>query len=399
MPGMTSAEPAIRQLFGRDENDLVYHIVCSRDQPDGAPAQSLQSLEGFWLTADKEYLRTESLPEANDRIFTRMDEFNADAKLRWSKISNHDCDLVDSDLIQRHRDESINGLFKITDWLAIFYQKRVHTMFRSTYTIAFAMGLAFILYGEFPSQTYLLHGFLLLFGIGVVIYAVAQRGQWHRKYLDYRALAEGLRVQLYWQLAGIYEGEDIQFTHETFLQEQDIELGWIRNVMRAGSIPFEFVRPPDGGLEGVIRHWFEDRPTGQLDYYRGNAFKRERRSLITRGISIACLFSGMAIAIFIALYNDQLSNDVHAPLIVLMGVLPLVAAVQETYAHKKAEKELIKQYRFMERIFENAKNQLNSAVSDSDKRAILKALGGVALDEHAEWILMHRERPLEYGKL
>ena len=30
---------------------------------------------------------------------------------------------------------------------------------------------------------------------------------------------------------------------------------------------------------------------------------------------------------------------------------------------------------------------------------ILRALGEAALDEHAEWILMHRERPLEQTKL
>ena len=399
MRGITDVEPAARRLFGRHEHDLVYHVVCARDQPGGAPARPLQPLQTFWLTLENGYLRTKSLSESANRVFTRMDEFNADAERHSSRISKHDCDLMEPNLIERHSDKRINSLFKITDWLAVFYQKRVLAMFRSTYTLAFGMGLAFILYGEFQSKTFMIHVFLYLFVIGVIIYVIAQRGRWHRKYLDYRALAEGLRVQLYWQLAGVREGTEIQFIHENFLQEQDIELSWIRNVMRAGSIPFEFAPPQANGLDEVIRHWFEDTSTGQLNYYRGKAFERERRSLVTRGIGIACLCSGMAVAVFLAFYNEQLPSDVRGPLIVLMGVLPLIAAVQEAYAHKKAEKELIKQYRFMERIFVNAKNQLDSAVSDHDKRVILKALGGVALDEHAEWILMHRERPLEYGKL
>ncbi len=83
----------------------------------------------------------------------------------------------------------------------------------------------------------------------------------------------------------------------------------------------------------------------------------------------------------------------------MMGVLPLIAGVREAYAHKKAERELVKQYRFMEKIFSNAKRHFYSALSDHEKRAILKVLGDAALDEHAEWILMHRERPLEHGKL
>ena len=34
--------------------------------------------------------------------------------------------------------------------------------------------------------------FLLFFAIGVLLAVVAHRRDWHRKYIDYRALAEGL---------------------------------------------------------------------------------------------------------------------------------------------------------------------------------------------------------------
>jgi hypothetical protein len=60
-----------------------------------------------------------------------------------------------------------------------------------------------------------------------------------------------------------------------------------------------------------------------------------------------------------------------------MGALSLVAAVREAYAYRKADKELVKQYRFMHRIYRNAR---------------------AALEEHAEWALMHRDRPIEHGR-
>ena len=53
----------------------------------------------------------------------------------------------------------------------------------------------------------------------------------------------------------------------------------------------------------------------------------------------------------------------------------------------------------MARIFSNARRHLDESTTDEQRRDILKALGDAALDEHAEWILMHRERPLEHGKL
>ena len=112
-----------------------------------------------------------------------------------------------------------------------------------------------------------------------------------------------------------------------------------------------------------------------------------------------CLWTGIGIAVVLALFESQLGDGFLNPLIMLMGVLPLIAAVREAYANKKAEKELIKQYRFMHRIFDNARRKLAAARSDEEKRAILRALGDAALDEHAEWILMHRERPIDHGKL
>ena len=80
-------------------------------------------------------------------------------------------------------------------------------------------------------------------------------------------------------------------------------------------------------------------------------------------------------------------------------MLPLIAGVRHACSHKKAEKELTKQYRFIGNIFETARKLLDRATEISFKRQILKALGNAALEEHAEWILMHRERPLEHGGL
>lgn len=399
MPGMTDTEAIAQQLLGRDENDLVYHIVCSRDQPDGAALDSLHPLETFWLTPDQNFPRTTFLTESNQRVFARMDEFNSDAENRRTEISKHDCDLMPSEMITSERDKRINSIFKTADWLANFYQKRVRRMFLSTHTLAAVMGLAFIVYADVPSHEYMIYVFLLLFGVGVSIYVIAQRGQWHRRYLDYRALAEGLRVQFYWQVAGVSNGTEIRFAHDNFLQKQDIELGWIRNVMRAGSIPVDSLSRSAYDLDAVIRYWLEERPTGQLNYYQAKAIERERLLQVTRNIGMFCLWAGIAVAVFLAFFNSELSNGTRGPLIVMMGVLPLIAGVREAYAHKKADRELVKQYRFMEKIFSNAKRYLNNALSDHEKRAILKVLGDAALDEHAEWILMHRQRPLEHGKL
>ena len=88
----------------------------------------------------------------------------------------------------------------------------------------------------------------------------------------------------------------------------------------------------------------------------------------------------------------------------ILGVDPavnerIVAAVREAYAYRKADKELIKQYRFMARIFAGARAALDRTGDPAMQREILHELGETALAEHAEWTLMHRERPLEHARL
>src|ERR1700691_6535939 len=95
---------------------------------------------------------------------------------------------------------------------------------------------------------------------GTVLAYWAPRRAWHRKYLDYRALAEALRVDFYWELAGVRKEFDGEFAHESYLQKQDAELQWIRNAMRAVSL--ELAIHPSGSItEGfafVYAHWIGD---------------------------------------------------------------------------------------------------------------------------------------------
>jgi hypothetical protein len=82
-----------------------------------------------------------------------------------------------------------------------------------------------------------------------------------------------------------------------------------------------------------------------------------------------------------------------------MGLLPLLAGIREAYSYKKADKELIKQYRFMHRLFVQARAALDHTADADEQREILRLLGEASLAEHVEWALMHRQRPLEHSRL
>ncbi|TDJ44911.1 MAG: hypothetical protein E2O50_02465 [Gammaproteobacteria bacterium] len=404
MPGLTAESEKPRLILVDDDSDLVYHIACSRDRADGSPAHPLLAGESCWRTSDDQSPRSADLPKRYKNIFDRTSEFNIDARKFHGRIEAEKYSLSEDDSPERNErsPKTLESAFVIADWLAIHYQQRFFRMLRVTHILAVLMGLAYILYSELFGNIYSLAAFLGLFILGVILFKLAENGAWQRKYLEYRALAEGLRVQFYWTAASVRSGDGTGFTHDRFLQKQDVELGWIRNVMRVAGRHIEIDPRPDEdrGLRWVIREWIGNvNELGQLRYYRKNAAKRERLNRITGFIGKACLLSGIAVAIFLVTYDERPTAGFGLLLNIMMGLLPLIAAVRIAYAHKKADKELIKQYQFMARIFANARKRIDATDDKHEQREILRALGDKALDEHADWILIHRERSIEISGL
>jgi hypothetical protein len=138
---------------------------------------------------------------------------------------------------------------------------------------------------------------------------------------------------------------------------------------------------------------------GQLGYYRQRAMEREGTYRRTEALGRASLAISLLCALLLLLLGARMQPMLTSSVLLTMGLAALFAGVREAYSHKLADKELIKQYRFMARIFAGAAQRLATARTVEQKRNVLEALGQAALEEHAEWILVHRERPLEHNRL
>jgi hypothetical protein len=96
---------------------------------------------------------------------------------------------------------------------------------------------------------------------------------------------------------------------------------------------------------------------------------------------------------------EGIAGVARDPVIAAMAVLLLALGVRQSYSYSTADAELTRQYRFMHRIFANAHRRIVQSEDDRERRRVLKALGDAALEEHSEWILMHRERTTDQGEL
>jgi hypothetical protein len=342
------------------------------------------------------------MPDRHRQVFAHSRDFSRDAIEYESRIMNEAWPLYDK---EKERDlppgiGDIDHVFRVADWLAIFYQRRILRVLRTTHIFALLMGLMYILYSDLLPNRVFLVAFVLFFLAAAAIHTLGNRLSWHRKYLDYRTLAEGLRVQFYWAAAGVTSGNVSKFAHDNFLQAQDPDLGWIRNVMRVAGTECDASPSRDpAGLEFAIREWIGDDQSGQLGYFRRKAGERIERNRVTDQAAMVVLWVSIAaIALFI-FATDDLADRVRDPIVILMGILLLSIGIRQSYAFSTADSELVKQYEFMYRIFRNARRRIDATDDPEEKRRVLRVLGEAALEEHAEWILMHRERSIDQGEI
>ena len=397
MPGLGRVD-APPNLLADDDSDLAFHIVCSRERAE-APAP--RALATHWLTRSARAPGDGPMPEGYARLFHQLGEFNADARTYADAIERDSASLLPpADVLPaRGSLPRIDALFRRADWLALHFRQRVHHSMALLHVLAVLTGLLLMTYAEFVAHPLLMGAILGLFTAGAGIAWLGRRRAWHRRYLDYRVLAEGLRVQAYWAIASVPSSHRVGFAYDSFLQKQDVELGWIRHAMCAVALGGER-RANDIGLQWVITHWVGDGgPLGQLGYFRRRATDRERMYRHTRLLGRASLLLSLAGAMVLVVFGAGFEPMTVKLLLVTTGVAALFAGVREAYSYKLADKELIKQYRFMARVFGAAAERLARDPAPAKQRQVLEALGEAALEEHAEWILMHRERPLEQQPL
>lgn len=403
MDGYVPMTVTAQQMLIDDESDLVFHIVCSRDRENGEPAPGLEPLETGWYTKNIAEPRSDSLPEQHSRIFQRSNEFSRDAIRFGDRIDAQSWSLID-DAPERdlpYGARTIDRLFRAADWMAIHYRWRTLLVLRVAHVLAFLMGLLFILYTDLWAEEYLMSLFLVCFAAAAATQYTARRRGWHRKYLDYRTLAEGLRVQFYWAAAGVVSDSVARYSHDNYLQAQDAELGWIRNVMRVAGLESDARRKhSELGLRFAEREWIGAQGRGgQLDYFLTKLAQGTRHNRFTENLGRISLAVSAVVVSVSVLLGDLLAANMNSLLITIMGTTLLIFGIRHAYAYGTAERELIKQYEFMARIYANARYRLDEVSGPEQKRQILLALGKSALGEHAQWIMMYRERSVDQTEI
>lgn len=368
------------------ESGPVYHIVTPRQrcaEPTEKFAQKTLVPSGWDDVAKGEAFY--------QKIYRRIDKFNADSgKLRPEKVPGMTA------LAPAMR------LFAIADALAQRYQRKAWRALNSIFWIVGASVLAFELFAHLFRKTPYLALDVFGFMTATLIFRLAKRAEYEVKYQDYRALAEGLRVQRYWRAAGIPDS-----VADHYLRKQRSELDWIRDSIRSSRVLSDAHASKAGAQDARdgLRVIYEDWILDQRDWFARRTTSEHGRALRYNDAATWTFVGGLALALIalavLVVKDVELEGNRWVEVLVtIVALTAVVAGLLHNYSEKRAWSAHSKQYGRMRLVFAQAALKMEPLLEQPDRNGdaaqqLLRDLGKEALIENGDWLLLHRERPMD----
>ena len=332
--------------------------------------------------------------------------------------------------------EICESYFKASDRLASIYQnKRKHGI----WTIVWLAGFAYIMlniFSDLMQSPLLLSAYFELLITAVIINYAVKKHRLHSRFVDYRALAEGLRVQYYWYAANISDADNdssgvnsVVQAQNYYLRRQKGHIEWIRYALRNINLLALVGADNDNetslkNIKDVSDFWLGRmdirsktqkkytwvNPTnrlnsnGQVGYFLSTSLKSKRdvglpdgvnrstlkrskkytihlmlnfivKSLITASLAIAFL---LAICLLIIPENPIVQDNTGLAMFI-SGLLPVVAMVLREISTQMGYEDDVNRYTWSYNMFKRAIIEIDETyedkyqtLSDSEKCASIK---------------------------
>jgi len=357
------------------------------DKPDTGPVYIINTRRKGSNSADSTSdLKLEiKYPEDENRdyfddIFKRFDEFNEESeKLGKAEIEESRKKLAND---ASDKEKFVSYVYAEADTLAIKYKRK----WRYYNTILIVVGvmttLIFVTYFLMNSN-YLLLTYGILFTLFAILFKFLNIfHKYHQKYVDYRVLAEGLRILFFMRLAGLHEDPE-----DYYLKKHRINFRWGREIIRSANI---FDPQPEPDFQTIREYWIKP----ENDYYKKNADENNRKSITYKKLSLAFFISSILVILITITLKFLNIGDHFIILIALIIIFPVVSGAFETYISRNAFTYNSKQYTIMKDIFGRAEDKLGElGISNEEnikeKQSVIRELMKEAIRENADWMLMH----------
>jgi hypothetical protein len=339
-----------------------------------------------------------------------VDDFNRDAAIHAALIERRLAELPESELREDAAGmdipEPLTRLMRLraaAAAMAAHFERRYTFVLGALFVILLLGAASFHVYAHLESHvapgvhnpTWLAAFVgLLLLDVLLVGWVWARRLGERRD--DYRALSEALRVRTYWGLAGI--GKSVA---DSYLNQLRSEMSWTRRAMQCAAPPpaywsqlFREKSPPDRveRLRLVGRRWV-DR---QANYFHEKFRDNHRAAARLRRFGFVLAFTGWLMGALLVFAWDAARPPPW--LLIGSGILVLSGAILIAYCERRSHEELARQYERMWVVFTRGAAEFRDHLEAGDvesAQSVLETLGHEAIAEHAQWLILRRNRPFE----
>ena len=395
--------------------DIVKHKITGDDD---TVAESTFEYDGtvFVLPSEREHSSAHIEENHDSKEYLSLELVQKDATL---KVALDKIDTINRDSLSINKsdlEKSQSYLFdnpekldlpqrSLLTWYSILDQLSLKSRRRELQVTAwlFVLGLFFILFLEIYSNIWvnkiILAVTMLILVLATVITIYSRVKKDHEKYLYNRTLAEALRIQFYWNYAGIQKN-----VSDYILRIHRKEFTWVKHILSAlygltynnRSIDID-----TDTIKALTQNWIKNQ-SGFFDKAIGRMTSRIKHSHRLSNVSFV-----LAFILFISIF---LLGNLYEPDNILLNVLLVIAPILlgifasiRAYINMKGYEQLLNQYELMQVIYKRAEAkiiELNQSRMKPDERksyfrGLFFVIGKEALIENGIWYLIFKEKEPE----
>ncbi|WP_406534769.1 hypothetical protein [Methanobrevibacter sp.] len=290
----------------------------------------------------------------------------ATCKIPFTHIEN---DITDSSL------SLIDELYGAADVLSIQNAKKHRRILLALAITGTLITMAFLLYDE--AELYgLIFACIIMILFLFFIYRWANRLDCHRKYLEYRVLAETLRLQFFISTAGLKV--NVANILPWFIKKA---IPWIEEILL--SLPVEQVNEK----KPIIDSWIRNQRTYHEEALKKAEDKKHRDDRITKIVLLITIISYIVAVLFEIhmLGNPSIEmppNVIRAILKIVLGTMSAATLFTSSYYGKMSLKIEIDDHKRMIELYDLAENDI---LENGETEEQLMDLAREFLIENSTW--------------
>ncbi len=293
-----------------------------------------------------------------------------------NKANEHN---LSSNLINKLTEKLLPQSIKASS-LARKYQKRYRTVGTSIYVLsAGAVATVTIQILFFPNIPQLILAEFIEISFILILLLISRKQDWHRKWVDYRFLAECLRPSLFFRVANIKREINIPPAHITL---SDNSKDWITKAFDSiwsNDNCSDKKIPLNAFKNFILDLWIND----QLTYYQKSAKKNGKNNEIFKTLGLI-FFILTLIAAALHAFNIEIFKNTQI-LIATAIILPAVAASLTGISNNREYGRNAERYKQMSQNISHIKELIEEIEDMESLVEILDKANQIMLAEHQDW--------------